>query len=62
MTAPSEATQPLAEQSPAVRLCGRCRVEAPWDPDDPPAGTASWWLCPPCRAALLGGIGRARQQ
>jgi hypothetical protein len=44
-----------------TRLCGRCRKVSDWNPDDPLAGEASWWLCPPCREALIGGVGRGRQ-
>jgi hypothetical protein len=50
-----------AEDVPRTRLCGRCRKPADWNPDDPAAGEATWWLCPPCREALIGGVGRGRQ-
>jgi hypothetical protein len=50
-----------AEGAVRIRLCGRCRKPADWDPADPPAGQAAWWLCPPCREALIGGVGRGRQ-
>jgi hypothetical protein len=46
---------------PKTRLCGRCRKVADWNPDDPIAGAAAWWLCPPCRETLVGGVGRGRQ-
>jgi hypothetical protein len=48
-------------EGPKTRLCGRCRKVSDWNPDDPIAGEAAWWLCPPCRETLIGGVGRARQ-
>jgi len=53
---------PPATPVPAsgIRLCGRCRQPSERDPGDPPAGTAAWWLCPPCREALVGSTGRGR--
>jgi len=71
MAAHTEATAEVAEipavpavdseEAPRTRLCGRCRKPSAWNPDDPVAGEATWWLCPPCREALIGGVGRARQ-
>lgn len=72
MAAPTEATAEVAEipavpstvdagDAPRTRLCGRCRKPSDWNPADPPAGEAAWWLCPPCREALIGGVGRGRQ-
>ena len=41
------------------RQCGRCRLMFPGDPDLFPGTIPDWWLCPPCRSALLGeGAGR----
>jgi hypothetical protein len=37
----------------APRRCGRCRHTFAGDPSHPGA-LPEWWLCPPCRAALLG--------
>lgn len=36
------------------RLCGRCRGSFTQDHALPPATLAEWWLCDPCRLALLG--------
>jgi len=38
----------------ASRQCGRCRAMFPGDPTLHPTGLPEWWLCPPCRLALLG--------
>ncbi len=50
-----------AEEAPRTRLCGRCRKPSDRDPAEPPAATPGFWLCPPCRDALIGGVGRGRQ-
>jgi hypothetical protein len=34
--------------------CGRCRVEFARDATPDHANDDHWWLCPPCRARLLG--------
>lgn len=54
----------IAPQAPArnddavaPRQCGRCRLEFDGDPTLPPGTKPDWWLCPPCRSALLGGGG-----
>jgi hypothetical protein len=36
------------------RQCGRCRLFFAGDPTLSAAAQAAWWLCPPCRVALLG--------
>ena len=51
----------IAEPAARMRLCGRCRKPSERDPADPPLSAAQWFLCPPCREALLGGIGRDRK-
>ena len=38
----------------ASRQCGRCREWFPGDPSLHPTAIPDWWLCPPCRVALLG--------
>lgn len=44
----------------APRQCGRCRQSFDGDPSLYPGALAEWWLCPPCRTALLGdGRGRS---
>ena len=37
-----------------TRRCGRCLQQFPGDPSLHPTAMADWWLCPPCRVALLG--------
>jgi hypothetical protein len=34
--------------------CGRCRLLFEGDPTLHPPARPDWWLCPPCRAILLG--------
>lgn len=41
------------------RQCGRCRLTFEGDPALHPTAVPDWWLCPPCRDALLGGPRRA---
>ncbi len=41
----------------ALRQCGRCRQSFPGDPDLHRVALPEWWLCPPCREALLGKPG-----
>jgi hypothetical protein len=36
------------------RQCGRCRQLFAGDPTLHPTPFPDWWLCPPCRTALLG--------
>jgi hypothetical protein len=36
------------------RQCGRCRKLFEGDPTLHPTALPAWWLCPPCRLALLG--------
>jgi hypothetical protein len=43
-----------ADGSIASRQCGRCRAMFPGDPTLDPFALPEWWLCPPCRLALLG--------
>ena len=38
------------------RQCGRCRLSFPADPALHPSAQLGWWLCPPCREALLGRV------
>jgi hypothetical protein len=37
-----------------TRRCGRCREVFPGDSTLHPTALPEWWLCPPCRVALLG--------
>ena len=37
------------------RQCGRCRAMFEGDPSLHPTAIPEWWLCGPCRSALLGG-------
>ncbi len=43
-----------ADGSIASRQCGRCRAMSPGDPTLDPFALPEWWLCPPCRLALMG--------
>lgn len=68
MPAPSDVCPPDADVAqaeagigPPFRLCGRCRQPSVCDPDDPTAAMVAWFLCQPCRVALLGNTGRGRQ-
>ncbi|MCA1692115.1 MAG: hypothetical protein LC733_07930 [Actinobacteria bacterium] len=36
------------------RQCGRCRKMFEGDPTLHQTALPTWWLCPPCRVALLG--------
>jgi hypothetical protein len=43
------------DAEPPPRQCGRCRLMFAGDPTlYYPPGRPAWWLCPPCRASLLG--------
>jgi hypothetical protein len=44
----------LGDERSRLRQCGRCRRSFPADPALHPVAIAEWWLCPPCREALLG--------
>ena len=50
--------QPLADDQPQRQQCGRCRLLFEGDPTLHPAARPDWWLCPPCRAVLLGRSAR----
>ena len=57
MTEPmlSVSPAPAADDGARLRQCGRCRASHPDDETDRPlAQPPEWWLCPPCRLALLG--------
>jgi hypothetical protein len=41
-------------QRPPPQQCGRCRLLFEGDPTLHPAARPDWWLCPQCRAILLG--------
>jgi hypothetical protein len=45
---------PLGGGAPATRRCGRCLAQFPGDPDADPVVIPEFWMCPPCREALLG--------
>ena len=47
----------FGDQHPQVRQCGRCRGSFPADTGLHPVALPEWWLCPPCREALLGQSG-----
>jgi len=46
--------QPLANDQPPPQQCGRCRQLFEGDPTLYRPARPGWWLCPPCRAILLG--------
>jgi len=41
-------------EPPKDRQCGRCRVIFAGDPALHRSAQLGWWVCPPCREALLG--------
>ena len=47
-------THGVPADSPPPQQCGRCRLLFEGDPTLHPAARPDWWLCPPCRAILLG--------
>jgi hypothetical protein len=56
----SEPSIGTPEGAPPLQQCGRCRRWFDEDPDAHPTAKAEWWLCPPCRVALLGAPRGAR--
>ena len=61
---PGEPVRTLSESAAAgapkveeirTRQCGRCRAMFEADPSLHPTAIPEWWLCGPCRSALLGG-------
>jgi hypothetical protein len=44
----------VAAGEPPPQQCGRCRLLFEGDPTLHPPARPDWWLCPPCRAILLG--------
>jgi hypothetical protein len=53
----SSTVMEFGDERPHVRQCGRCRQSFPGDPTLHPVALPEWWLCPPCREALLGQAG-----
>ena len=53
---PPAGDPPPGDASAAIarRRCGRCLAMFPGDPALDPFALPEWWLCPPCRLALLG--------
>ena len=47
----------FGDERSRLRQCGRCRQSFPADSGLHPVALAEWWLCPPCREALLGEAG-----
>jgi hypothetical protein len=45
---------PETDATLVQRQCGRCRKLFDGDPALDPSAIPDWWLCPPCRVALLG--------
>jgi len=50
---------PLGGGVPPTRRCGRCLAQFPGDPDADPVVIPEFWMCPPCREALLGKLADA---
>ena len=50
---PNAARAPAGNELPPQQ-CGRCRLLFEGDPTLHPPAQPGWWLCPPCRAILLG--------
>ena len=46
------------EDHDLVTKCGRCRLSFVRHPSVIPGDSSKWWLCPPCRAGLLGDEAR----
>lgn len=51
----------LGSLPPRSRRCGRCRRDFPGDANLDDEAQRAWWLCPPCRIALLGPPQTARR-
>jgi len=51
---PSEMSTEAGESDDPVSKCGRCRLSFVRHPSIVPGDSPRWWLCPPCRARLLG--------
>lgn len=49
-----EADEELEEAPEPVTTCGRCRLSFVRHPSISPVDSPKWWLCPACRARLLG--------
>jgi hypothetical protein len=47
-----------AEGAEPVTRCGRCRLNFVRHPSISAEDSPRWWLCPPCRARLLGDEAR----
>ena len=50
----ADTQRPWANNQPPPQQCGRCRLLFEGDPTLHPPAQPDWWLCPPCRAILLG--------
>ena len=55
----ADTQRPLADNQPPPQQCGRCRLLFEGDPTLHPPALPDWWLCPSCRAILLGPTPRA---
>ncbi|MFN3215820.1 MAG: hypothetical protein ACE367_04935 [Acidimicrobiales bacterium] len=44
----------MTDTDEPTRQCGRCRALFPVGEDYEAGVMPDWWLCPPCRTALLG--------
>ena len=52
---PSAAPLPVDDtiDESATHQCGRCRRSFPDEPDDHAGAPGDWWVCAPCREAIL---------
>jgi hypothetical protein len=54
LVVPPTAPWAVAGNELPPQQCGRCRLLFEGDPTLHPSARPDWWLCPPCRAILLG--------
>lgn len=52
--APEHSGLEVDDDHSPVAKCGRCRLSFVLHPSATPGDSPKWWLCPPCRARLLG--------
>jgi len=50
------------EGADSLTKCGRCRLSFVRHPSVGSGDSAKWWLCPPCRSALLGDVSKTNSR
>jgi len=50
------------ESADPVTKCGRCRLNFVRHPSIAVGDSPKWWLCPPCRARLLGNVAKTNSR